>query len=612
MLKRVFLFVAALGTSPVFAQQTNPETASPPVQQPAPAATPQASPQTTPGPENPNSGGVVDEIERVLREKENAEAAAAARMAPSQPRTHRYTNQPLSRVLRILAEQAEINYIEPNFPGDERISFTLLNLTPLQAFYELAESRGFQVVTDGTKYTLRRSDIATPGFYVTKRYRIKHQPAEYLEQPIANFLGIAKMDNVRKNYPAYPELAKPPQEATNSTSATNTTVTPTTSSTQTEPRYEPGLPFDAPLFHGGFSKKADQGPDEQVAVFVERSSNSLVVRATAEDQDRIALEISRLDREERQILIKTYVVEVDESKGLGGGIDWSTALGLENGQGATFALNSIKNQQFPSSIGTASSTTNGSATGIGTLTDVLGNLTPGKFFTNGLILDVNNLQIVLHALQTRGRVRGNNSPMTVAKSGMPVTIRSVTTQTIFITTPGTNNYPPTSAPYTFTTGLTIDVVARILDSGLIDMNLNPALSTVTGQSPAEAGTNTTIPIISTRSTTANVTVRSGQAAVIGGILQDSSTYNGNGIPGISKIPVLGYLFKSKIGSATRTNLIVIVSPTIIAARNQRQDRLGESERDTLEGSSDLPGEPPPFPYGRSGKDVRFMSKSKRN
>jgi len=94
------------------------------------------------------------------------------------------------------------------------------------------------------------------------------------------------MDNVRKNYPAYPELAKLPQEATSSTSATNTTITPTTSCTQTEPRYEPGLPFDAPLFHGGFSKKADQGPDEQIAVFVERSSNSLVVRATPDDQDR--------------------------------------------------------------------------------------------------------------------------------------------------------------------------------------------------------------------------------------------------------------------------------------------------------------------------------------
>ena len=596
MLKRV-LFFAALWSSIALAQ-TSPETAPSPEQQ--------ATPQATPEPENQPSGGVIDEIERALREKENAEAAAAARMPPSQPRTHRYTNQLLSRVLRILAEQAEINYIEPNFTTDERISFTLLNLTPLQAFYDVAQARGFQVVSDGTKYTLRRSDIETPSFYITKRYRLKHQSAEYLLQPIANFLGI-KVTPAGKNFPGYPQPSVPyvAPEISAST-ATNTTITPTTSSTQTRPRYEPGLPFDAPLSTGGFAKDAEN------AVSVERSSNSLVVRATPDDQDRIALEISRLDREERQILIKTYVVEVDESNGLGGGVDWTQALGLENGQGATFSVKSIQNQQFPSSAGTVPSQTSGSAAGIGTLTDVLGNLTPGRFFTNGLILDVNNLQIVLHALQTRGRVRSNNTPMTMAKSGMPVTIRSVTEQTIFITTPGTNNYPPTSAPYTFTTGLTIDIVARILDNGLIDMNLNPALSTATGQSPAEAGTNTTIPIISTRSTTANVTVRSGQAAVIGGIMQDTSNYNHNGIPVISKIPVLGYLFKSKIGTAARTNLIVIVSPTIVPADNRRRDRLGETERDMLERSSDLPGEPPPFPYGRSGKSVRFMSKSKHN
>jgi general secretion pathway protein D len=366
---------------------------------------------------------------------------------------------------------------------------------------------------------------------------------------------------------------------------------------QGKPRYKPGLPFDSPLSRGGFEAGG------QDAVFVERSSNSLVVRATPEEQDMIALEISRLDREERQILIKTYVVEVNNSNGLGLGIDWSQLLGSENGQGATFAIKSIQNQQFPSSAGTVPSQSSGSAAGIGTLTDVLGNLTPGKFFTNGLILDVNNLQIVLHGLATRGLLRTNNSPMTVAKSGMPVTIRSDTKQTIFLATAGSLNSGPGTTAYTFTTGLTIDIVARILDGGLIDMNLNPTLSTVTGQSAAQPGTTTTIPIVSTRSTTANVTVRSGQAAVIGGILQDSSTFNNNGIPAISRIPVLGYFFKSKTGSNQRTNLVVIVSPTIIAARNQRRDRLGQSERDILERSSDLPGEPPPFPYGRSGKDV---------
>src|SRR5260370_32142361 len=57
---------------------------------------------------------VVDQIERLLRERENSEAAAAARMPADKPRTHRYTNQPIARVLRILAERAGGNDIEPN------------------------------------------------------------------------------------------------------------------------------------------------------------------------------------------------------------------------------------------------------------------------------------------------------------------------------------------------------------------------------------------------------------------------------------------------------------------------------------------------------------------
>jgi type II secretory pathway component GspD/PulD (secretin) len=551
--------------------------------EPLPEASPTASPVEPEGPpalatptSSPNDS-VVDEIERLLRERENAEAAAAARMQPSQPRTHRYTNQPLARVLRILAEQAGINYIEPNLPVDERISVTLTNLTPLQAFYDIAQSRGFQVVTDGVKYTLRRSDIISPSFFLTKRYPIHNQPAEFLLQPIANLLGI-KAAPASENNPAYPKPANvrlSPDALASSTA---------TGSDQSQPRFQPGLPFDAPLSVGGYNKEAEN------AVFLERSSNSLVVRATPDGQSLVAAELERLDRRERQILIKTYVVEISDTNGIGGGVDWSQALGLQPGQGASFKLQG--NPTNPTS-------------------DILGKLTPGAFFTNGLILDVSNIQVVIQALKQRGRLRSNNSPMTVAKSGVPVTIRSDTKQTIFLQTPGTQLYGPSTTPYTFTTGLTIDIVARVLDDGLVDMNLNPTLSSVAGSSPAQPGTTTTVPIISTRSTTANITVHSGQAAVIGGILQDSNQFNQNGIPGISRIPIVGYLFKTKSTTNARTNLIVIVSPTVIPAANQRRDRLGESEREILSDSSDLPGEPPPLPLEASGKQVRGLKTQRR-
>jgi len=471
-----------------------------------------------------------------------------------------------------LAEQANINYIEPNFPTEERISVTLSNLTPLEAFYLIAESRGFQVVSDGRKYTLRRADIESPEYYVTRRYKIRNTPAEFLLQPIANYLGI-KTNPAGDHFPAYPK----PATSINQTSDVASTLGGT-GSDQSRARYIAGLPFDMPLSTGGFAKEG------QNAVFVERSSNSLIVRATEEDQTMVANAIASLDKKEKQILLKTYVLEITDRNNLNGGLDWSQTLGVN---GAKFTL-----------------------TGRVGATGITGNIPVGSFFSNGLVLNFPDVAVVLRALGERSRIRSNNSPMTVAKSGMPVTIRSDTKQTIFLQTPGTNNYGPSTTPYTFTTGLTIDVIARILDDNLVDLNLNPALSTVTSTSDAAPGTTTQVPVISTRSTTANVTVRSGQAAVIGGILRDDSALTTNGVPGLHKIPLLGYLFKSRQDNNTRTNLIVIVSPTIISANNRRHDRLGKSEREALLNSSDLPGEPPPLPLSESAKRVRTMSKVK--
>ena len=551
------------------------------------------TPVPTPYIETPNSAttppgtgneSVIDQIERLLQERENAEAAAQAQLAPDKPRTHRFTNQPISRVLRILAEEAGINYIEPNIPADERISLSLSNLTPLQAFYDVAQARGFQILTDGQRYTLRRSDIDSPSFYVTKRYPIHNQPAEFLLETVANYLGV-KITPVGDHTPVYPK----PE---NTTTVTPDALGISSGTDQSRPRYEPGSPFDAPLSVGGYAK------NNQNAVFLERSSNSLIVRAIPDDQEMIAAEIKRLDQRERQILIKTYVVEITDTGGIGGGVDWSQTLGLNPNQGAKFSLTG--------QAGIPVATSN--------LSTVTGTVVKGGsgFFSSGLVLNLSDVQITLRGLAERGLIRSNNSPMTVAKSGMPVTIRSDTKQTIFLQTPGTQVYGPSTTPYTFTTGLTIDIVARILHGGLIDLNLNPTLSTVAGTSAAQPGTSTQIPIISTRSTTANVTVRSGQAAVIGGILQDSDTFTSNGIPGLSRIPIIGYAFKTHIRQTQRTNLIVIVSPTIVAAANHRYDRLGAAARDKLSDSYDLPGEPPPVPLSGSGKSVQTKLRQSRD
>ncbi|HTC13260.1 MAG TPA: hypothetical protein VK692_03520 [Chthoniobacterales bacterium] len=514
-----------------------------------------------------------DELERALKRHEDAQQQAAP--DPARPRTHRYTDQPVGRILRSLAEQAEINYVEPGIPENELTSIVLTNMTPLQAFEAVARAHGFRIRIDrqDAVYTLERSDITSPTYYEVRRYTLRYQSAEDLIQAAAGYLGIQIKPAADSN-PAYP---KPQNSVGGSVANTGPEEASATQSLyasgteQTRPRFISGLPFDDPLSTGGF------GNAKENAVWVERSTNSLMVRATPQEHGGLADQIRVWDRQENQIQINTYVVEISKTDDLFAGVDWSNTLGQN---GATFTLTG--------SIG---------ATPAGIASAGFG----GPFFSNGLILKFPDVTATIRALTQRGKLRSTNSPVTYTKTAVPVQIRSVTQQTIFLQTAATANVQATTTPFTFTTGLTIDLVGRILKGGVIDLKINPALSTQTGQSAAQPGTNTTVPIISTRTATADVQVKSGDAAVIGGITSDIDDYTESGIPGIRKWPIVGYLFNSRQKLRDRTNLVIIVWPRIIKGAAARTDRVGPEETEMLDNLADLPGEPPPLPYGREGK-----------
>ena len=73
----------------------------------------------------------------------------------------------------------------------------------------------------------------------------------------------------------------------------------------------------------------------------------------------------------------------------------------------------------------------------------------------------------------------------------------------------------------------------------------------------------TIPALSTRRADTQVVVRSGQTFAISGLLDKRTTDSYAKTPGIASVPILGQLFKSKAVNHSNTELIVIVTPTII-------------------------------------------------
>ncbi|MDY7032243.1 MAG: type IV pilus secretin PilQ, partial [Thermodesulfobacteriota bacterium] len=71
------------------------------------------------------------------------------------------------------------------------------------------------------------------------------------------------------------------------------------------------------------------------------------------------------------------------------------------------------------------------------------------------------------------------------------------------------------------------------------------------------------PGIDTRSAETEVLVKDGETTVIGGIYERTQTYAESGVPFLSKIPILGWLFKNEFKKDEITELLIFLTPTII-------------------------------------------------
>jgi type II secretory pathway component GspD/PulD (secretin) len=217
-----------------------------------------------------------------------------------------------------------------------------------------------------------------------------------------------------------------------------------------------------------------------------------------------------------QVRLDVYVVEINSNDDLFGAQHWPSALDHNS---ATFALNG--------SVGT----------------DAI--FPKHAFFKEGLILAEPVAKAKLRALIQRGKLKASNPPVAYSEPGQRVQIHSLQQhRTIFLE-------ETAATPYTFNTGLTLDIVPRISEDGIIDLAINSAFST-------QIGSQSDVPTISTGSATAQVKLRSGDAAVIGGLTREAPIYTNNNVPGLRNIPLMDYLFQSRATASERTNVVIIV------------------------------------------------------
>ncbi len=170
-------------------------------------------------------------------------------------------------------------------------------------------------------------------------------------------------------------------------------------------------------------------------------------------------------------------------------------------------------------------------------------------------------------LSENGYLTIRASPHVMAKSGEKANI-SINRETFFSVSPQSSSSNSTNSIFfqqniqKVDAGITLEITPTIRDD-LVTIKIDRAeVSEDVRQANSEAALNP-YPIINRRSVSTTVHVKDGKTIVIGGLVQRETVDRVNEVPGLSKIPLMGYLFKSKQRQTREADVIIFISPRII-------------------------------------------------
>lgn len=313
---------------------------------------------------------------------------------------------------------------------------------------------------------------------------------------------------------------------------------------------------------------------------INKQAGLINVYATGKQHEEIAKYLQVLKRSiTSQVLIEAKILQVSLTDQYSTGIDWSAvgSSGFLGGIGSfpiaegLDAINPSFPQQFPVS-------------------------TPSKNAVFGYLSG--DFNMLVQALSVFGTVRGLASPRLSVVNNQPATL-SVADNIVYFEIDvennqgNDNNQASTTVDSTIKTvpeGVLINVLPSIdLDNRTISMSLRPSVTRVRDfkvdpaglyiaslSSVSDPSLVSSIPEMSVQEIDSVINVRSGQAIVIGGLLQDEVVGVQQGLPGLNEMPLAGALFRENQNYIQKKELVIMIKATIL---DNPSDSITDTDRD---------------------------------
>ena len=309
-------------------------------------------------------------------------------------------------------------------------------------------------------------------------------------------------------------------------------------------------------------------------IVVSPQSGMVVVRAMPHEIRAVEKFISRTQSfVQRQVIIEAKILEVELNERFQTGINWAalqtsgadSALIGQTGGGSIFggsgvtAITGNTGELNPSALSQISGTT---ASAFG-----------GMF---SLALNVgSDFSAFIEMLKSQGDVQVLSSPQVSTVNNQKAVIK-VGKDEFFITDVESNTSTTTATASTqsnveltpFFSGVALDVIPQISETGEIILHVHPTVSTVTEKTKnisVSSGTSLSVPlaISSIRESDSIIRAKSGQVVIIGGLMQNTVEQNVSKIPLLGDLPLVGGLFRHSQDITKKSELVILLKPIVI-------------------------------------------------
>lgn len=321
------------------------------------------------------------------------------------------------------------------------------------------------------------------------------------------------------------------------------------------------------------------------SVIVNAESGLVAVRATGRQHEKVREFLDVIQSAaKRQVMIEATILEVRLSDQYQQGINWSRINGNGTiGQGL------------------------GTATGSNAVLPLTGMTSPGLFTFNYLNASTRfgEIRTAVQLLESFGKVQVLSSPKISVLNNQTALLKVVDNNIFFtlkVTPAVINSSGGIASPATYESkvetvpvGFVMSVTPQISEDDEVTINVRPTITRIVSyvQDPnpelARENVVSRVPIIQAREVESVMKVYSGQTAVMGGLMQDSVDNTKEGLPLLSRVPVIGDLFAYRNEGTAKTELVIFLRAVVV--KDASMDGDYKELRHLLPGKEPLNSQP---------------------